>query len=319
MRDSIFNDDKHKTLHYNSSTGEQDRLWIRYGDNTFEPVRRDGNLNRKSRNKPGASDWWVTDRPQGWDPAKHGHKVTLNHDYGAGRKPGQGGASPTSGKSTIASGGEGFWEYEARQKAGEADKSTGEPSAKPRNSAQDARELRQRERAPRSSAEHARDLGWLEREQQAQRQSGKDGPWTYEDFARGRDRMYSGIGKALVEGGKGAAKAVGRTTDELMHNKDLHKGVEFGARAAWEVTKEVAKRAGQDAIEAIGEQKFVGALKKSKKFGKLVTVIDDHPGVIAGRQVAEMADQIEESLAEYPRMARTLGARINAIKRDVYK
>ena len=112
--DSISNDDKYKTLHYNSSTGAQDRLWIRYGDNTFEPVRRDGNLNRKSRDKPGAPDWWVTDRPQGWDPAQHGHKVTLNHDYGADRKPDGRAASPTPGKSSIARDGEGFREYESK-------------------------------------------------------------------------------------------------------------------------------------------------------------------------------------------------------------
>jgi hypothetical protein len=316
--DSIFNDDKYKTLHYNSSTGKQDRLWIRYGDNTFEPVRRDGNLNRKSRNKPGAPDWWVTDRPQGWNPAKHGHKVTLNHDYGAGRKPNAGTGPPASGTSTIARGGEGFWEYEARQKATEAANPDGGQAARPRNLAQDARELRQRERVPRSSAEHARDLGRREKEQ-PQRPESKDGPLTYEDFARARDRMYSGIGKAVVEGGKGAAKAVGRTTDELMHNKDLHKGVEFGARAAWEVTKEVANKAGQDAFKAATESFFFDKAEKLGKVGRMIKSVANSPAVVAGRHTVDVSKQVEKGLEEYPQLARDLGARIKGIKRKIYK
>ena len=74
-------------MHYNPKTGVNSREWIRYADNTFEPVRKSGNVNRKSRNKPGAPDWWVTERPLDWDPRDNGHEVTLNHDYGGKAKP----------------------------------------------------------------------------------------------------------------------------------------------------------------------------------------------------------------------------------------
>ncbi len=179
-------------MHYNPSTGEQNRLWIRYGDNTFEPVRKNGNVNRKSRNKPDAPDWWVTERPQGWDPRDYGHDVTPNHDYGEHDKPGRqakgelprqnmflrredmgkakpqtmdyrygrddkgnrnqlfdektrpAADTPASNKSTIAQGGEGFWEYEAKRKAAEAEsgKSGDGQAVTPRNSAQDAERVK---------------------------------------------------------------------------------------------------------------------------------------------------------------------------------
>lgn len=90
----FLNADNYTSLHYNPHTGEQNRLWIRYGDNTFEPVRRNGNVNRKSRNKPDAPDWWVTERPQGWNPRDHGYYVTLNHDYGRMRAANEGPVSP---------------------------------------------------------------------------------------------------------------------------------------------------------------------------------------------------------------------------------
>ena len=83
----ILDTDNYTSLHYNPRTGVNSREWIRYADNTFEPVRRNGNVNRKSRNRPGAPDWWVTERPLDWDPTEHGHEVTLNHDYGTEVSP----------------------------------------------------------------------------------------------------------------------------------------------------------------------------------------------------------------------------------------
>ena len=83
----ILNTDNYTSLHYNPKTGVNSREWIRYADNTFEPVRKSGNVNRKSRNRAGAPDWWVTERPLDWDPAEHGHEVTLNHDYSGKASP----------------------------------------------------------------------------------------------------------------------------------------------------------------------------------------------------------------------------------------
>ncbi|MEF2231118.1 MAG: hypothetical protein V3571_09335 [Pseudodesulfovibrio sp.] len=87
--DSIFDTDNLTTLHYNPSTGQENRLWIRYGDDTFEPVRRDGDLNRKYHSRTRPTDWWVTEKPRDWNRADHGFDVSLNHDFGEHDKPGR--------------------------------------------------------------------------------------------------------------------------------------------------------------------------------------------------------------------------------------
>jgi hypothetical protein len=46
-----------------------------------------------------------------------------------------------------------------------------------------------------------------------------------------------------------AGKATGKAWDALR-SKEVHDGVEFGARAAWEVTKDVGKIVGEDAAMA---------------------------------------------------------------------
>jgi hypothetical protein len=61
----------------------------------------------------------------------------------------------------------------------------------------------------------------------------------------------SGIGEAVSKGAEGAGQALGKTWDELTTNEDLHKGVEFGGKAAWEVSKDVFKEAGADAGRAL--------------------------------------------------------------------
>ena len=87
--DSIFDTDNLTTLHYNPSTGRENRLWIRYGDDTFEPVRPGGNVNRKYHSRSRPTDWWVTEKPKDWNPADHGFDVSLNHDFGEHDKPGR--------------------------------------------------------------------------------------------------------------------------------------------------------------------------------------------------------------------------------------
>jgi hypothetical protein len=63
------------------------------------------------------------------------------------------------------------------------------------------------------------------------------------------ERIYNGAGQALDKGMEAAGKATGKAWDALR-SKEVHDGVEFGARAAWEVTKDVGKIVGEDAAMA---------------------------------------------------------------------
>ena len=83
----LMDTDNSTKLNYDRTTGGFNRSWIRYADNTFEPVRKQGVIRRKKRSPDPAKDWWVVDRPQDWNPAEHGFNVTLNHDYGEDGKP----------------------------------------------------------------------------------------------------------------------------------------------------------------------------------------------------------------------------------------
>ena len=115
-------------------TGQPRRKWIEYADGVMEPVRREGNLNRKYHGNNRSLDWWTVDKPVDWNPRDEGKRVSLNHDYGKRDKPaGPDGAGADSGKaagqppastrpkpkskSTLNQGAGGFWEYEARREA----------------------------------------------------------------------------------------------------------------------------------------------------------------------------------------------------------
>lgn len=76
--------------------------------------------------------------------------------------------------------------------------------------------------------------------------------------------------------------------------KALHKGVEFRARAAWEVTKEVAKKTARDTVNILGEQALMGRLEKADKVGKAIKSISENPAVAGLRQTGEAADQIKK-------------------------
>jgi len=64
------------------------------------------------------------------------------------------------------------------------------------------------------------------------------------------DTIASGTGQAVAKGAAGAKQALGRTWEELSTNQELHKGVEFGVKAAGEVSKDVWKQVGKDAGSA---------------------------------------------------------------------
>lgn len=114
-------------------TGQPRRKWIEYADGVMEPVRREGNLNRKYHGNKRSLDWWTVDKPVDWSPRDEGKRVSLNHDYGKRGKPAEpDGAGADSGKaagpppapatnpkgrSTLNQGAGGFWEYEARREA----------------------------------------------------------------------------------------------------------------------------------------------------------------------------------------------------------
>lgn len=82
------NNDKYMKLEYNPLTGDRDRQWIHYADDTFEPVRKDGDLKQKGHSGANMFDWWVVNKPQDWNPLEQGFNVSLNHDYGKGKPAG---------------------------------------------------------------------------------------------------------------------------------------------------------------------------------------------------------------------------------------
>lgn len=127
---SLLNTDKYTKKVYNSMNGRNERQWIMYGDNTFEPVRRDQSMKNKYISPQGKFDWFVTQEPEDWDPVKEGHKVSLNHDYGQQDKP-ENTPKPQARnlrlddkdaqrKTTLGLGSDAYHEYEGRRQAAKA-------------------------------------------------------------------------------------------------------------------------------------------------------------------------------------------------------
>jgi hypothetical protein len=71
-------------------------------------------------------------------------------------------------------------------------------------------------------------------------------------FADAVSTIGKGVDEAVSKGAAGAGEALSKTWDALTTNEELHKGVEFGVKAAGEVTKDVAWEAGKDAAKALG-------------------------------------------------------------------
>lgn len=135
-------------------------------------------------------------------------------------------------------------------------------------------------------------------------------------FGEAVETIGKGVGEAVTKGAAGAAEAVdkgwnatgtalGKTWDALTTNEDLRKGVEFGGKAALEVTKDVAWEAGKDAAMALGGYWFKDTGKESK--------VTDAFGTAGGL--------ISKGIRLYdkaPDWGRGLGERLNKIKDDVY-
>nr|WP_287411920.1 hypothetical protein [Pseudodesulfovibrio sp.] len=73
MKD-LLNSDKYTSIKTSNMTGAVGRQWLEYADGIFEPVRKDGNLNKKYHDNKRSLDWWVVDKPTDWNPLTEGKK-----------------------------------------------------------------------------------------------------------------------------------------------------------------------------------------------------------------------------------------------------
>eukprot|EP00828_Plagiopyla_frontata_P031438 TRINITY_DN4127_c0_g4_i1.p1 TRINITY_DN4127_c0_g4~~TRINITY_DN4127_c0_g4_i1.p1 ORF type:complete len:677 (+),score=268.79 TRINITY_DN4127_c0_g4_i1:180-2210(+) len=87
---SDYQKDRYCKFIFNPERDGYDRVWIRYSDNTYEPVRRDGDLEAKwtgGRDNLDARAWWVEHKPARWQPWEHGFGFAWNHTLGEDHKP----------------------------------------------------------------------------------------------------------------------------------------------------------------------------------------------------------------------------------------
>ena len=85
-----YQKDRYCKFIFNPECDGYDRVWIRYADNTYEPVRRDGDLEAKwtgGRDNRDARTWWVEHKPAHWLPWEHGYGFAWNHTLGEDHKP----------------------------------------------------------------------------------------------------------------------------------------------------------------------------------------------------------------------------------------
>jgi len=84
---SDWQQDRYCKFVYDPETERYDRLWLRYADGTYEPVRRTGDPERKWRGSRLARAWRVERKPADWRPWEHGHGFAWNHALGQAGKP----------------------------------------------------------------------------------------------------------------------------------------------------------------------------------------------------------------------------------------
>ncbi|WP_022660525.1 hypothetical protein [Paucidesulfovibrio longus] len=115
------------------------------------------------------------------------------------------------------------------------------------------------------------------------------------------ERIYNGAGQALDKGMEAAGQATGKAWDAIR-SKEVRDGVEFGARAAWEVTKDVGRIVGEDTIVALGSS-----------FGKIPYDIS-----IAADKLAKIRSSALNFDHEYKNTAERVAKRIQQQKQIVY-
>ncbi len=199
MKGMFGKDDTNGVFRFNPQNQKQERSWLKYADGVYEPVRKGQDLRKKSEGHR-EFQWWQENKPAEWKPQDDGKAFSWNHAMGSKddladqttgkpfkpipeekREPmpykptpeAKGEpmpfrpedakldqAHPWFGQTLLGQGGAGAEKVE--QFASQKDEET----PPPRSSAQDATELKEREKREISSAEHARDLKQLEQEQE---------------------------------------------------------------------------------------------------------------------------------------------------------
>jgi len=128
----------------------------------------------------------------------------------------------------------------------------------------------------------------------------------------------AGLGEAVSKGADGAGEALGKTWDALTTNEDLHKGVELGGKAAWEVTKDVGKTVYDDLkyngwdTAASEAAKAVGLSSTASVLGYPVITIPLNKAIGTGRVIRDVWGGKQEQDAI------DLGKRIDSIYEGVY-
>ncbi|MDQ7836448.1 MAG: hypothetical protein RDU24_13790, partial [Humidesulfovibrio sp.] len=120
------------------------------------------------------------------------------------------------------------------------------------------------------------------------------------------------------KGAAGAGEALSQTWDALTTNKDLHKGVEFGAKAAGEVTKDVAWTVLKDTVYNTWD---VGLSEGAKRLGlDRVANLAGNPAItLPLNKIWGMKRTVEDVWGGgQERDAKDLGRRIDSVYEDVY-
>ena len=244
-------------------------LWIADETGAHEVLKPGEGYNGRTR-EPGEPDWWVVAKPPDWRPSgSAGGKADTD-----GGLAGGGGEFSGSGATS------GYGPGKLAGADNETDNAGYNAAGQPKAPAEPWTLFS-------AGQEH---LDHIDR---------KNG------FGDAVSTIGSGIGEAVSKGAQGAGEALGKTWDALTTNTDLHKGVEFGAKAAWEVSKDVGKRVVEDAGDA-----YLGYLLGNKSADPKYTDPLGKVGDLYAKGV-KLHDQA-------PEWGRSLGTRLNKIKQDVY-
>lgn len=143
-------------------------------------------------------------------------------------------------------------------------------------------------------------------------------PIYFDELSSKMELAREGVFEAATKGAAAGWEALERAYRELTTNEDLHKGVEFGAKAGWEVSKEV----GLMTLEKMGKMVVEGlishGLQKTKQGKAIVDIVKSPAGGFVKSKI-DIARQINSGLTQYKTMVDELGQQINKTKKTVYK
>ncbi|GEM_PF-1476926 len=137
-------------------------------------------------------------------------------------------------------------------------------------------------------------------------------------FGEAASTIGAGIGEAVSKGWDATGEALGKTWD-ARNNEDLKKGVEFGGKAAWEVTKDV----GKTVLKDIGYNGWdTAATKGAEYFGldRVASVVGNPAITIPINKVVGMARTVDDVWnGGQERSTKDLGQRIDDVCEQVYR